>query len=201
MRKSTKQMISGLVLFVTGAIIIPTIFCISVALYLLNNKPLVKFIIPGQTVVTIEEQGRYYLWNDYQTIFNGRTYSSSEELPDELEILLLENKTGNKVEFTPNQSITPSTGDSHKNSIGYFEIDTPATYILTISGESSARVVSFEKSLSGHLNALSSPAIFTARILAHLVAFIFTIAGIINLVKARKNIRNRTPDCPDQIRS
>ena len=199
MRKSTKQMILGLVLFVTGAIIIPTIFCISVALYLLNNEPLAKFVIPGQTVVTIEEQGRYYLWNDYQTILNGRTYSSSEELPDELEISLLENKTGNKVEFTPNQSMTSSAGDSHKNSIGYFEIDTPAIYILTISGEFSSRVVSFEKSLFDLCNKLNTPVIFSVTILAHLVAFIFTIAGIINFVKARKNIRNRMPDGPDQI--
>ena len=155
--------------------------------YLLNEKPLAKFTIPGQAIVTIEKHGRYYLWNDYQTVFEGRSYSSSEELPGRLEISLLEKEAGDPIEFVSSQSITSSSGDSHKNSVGYFEVDEPGCYILSVFGETEPRVCSFGKSFFNTKSVLICMIVGLLEILMGIAGFGLVLVGIINLIKARKS--------------
>ena len=187
MKKHTKQIVAGVTLFVLGGMIIPTIFVVILFVCLLNEKPLAKFTIPGQAIVTIEKQGRYYLWNDYQTVFEGRSYSSSEELPGVLEITLLENKDGEPVEFVSSQSITSSSGDSHKKSVGYFEVDEPGGYILSVFGETEPRVCSFGKTFFNTKSVLICLIVGLLEILMGITGFVLVLVGIINLIKARKS--------------
>ncbi|MFZ9032949.1 MAG: hypothetical protein ACO21J_03245 [Anaerohalosphaeraceae bacterium] len=186
MKKHTKQIISGIALFILGAMIIPIVFVVLLFTSLLNDKPLAKFTIPGQAMVTIEKHGRYYLWNDYHTVFESRSYSSSEELPDGLEISLLENEDGDSVEFISNQSITSSSGDSDKNSVGYFEVDEPGDYILSVFGEIEPRVCSFGKSFFNIKSVLICLVVGLLEMLMGITGFVLVLIGIINLIKARK---------------
>lgn len=186
MKKHTKQIFSGVILFVVGAIIVPALFFGSLVFYLLTEKSIAKFIIPAKTEVAIEKEGRYYVWNEYQTIFEGKTYSSSEELPGGLEISLVDTKNGNAFEFVSDQSITSSTGNSQKNAIGYFEIERPGEYTLSVSGETSPRVFSFGKSFLNANSIIIALIVFPIEMLIGIGGFVLIIIGIINLVKDYK---------------
>ena len=88
MKKHTKQIISGVALLILGGIIIPVILFVPIIWGLINEKPLATFIVPTEIEVSIEKEGKYYLWNNYRAIFEGRTYSSPETLPlTELELI------------------------------------------------------------------------------------------------------------------
>ena len=186
MKKYTKQIVSGVVLFILGGMIIPVVFVVLLFTSLLNDKPLAKFTIPGQAIVTIEKHGRYYLWNDYQTVFEGRSYSSSEELPGRLEISLLEKEAGDPIEFVSSQSITSSSGDSHKNSVGYFEVDEPGSYILSVFGETEPRVCSFSKSFFNAKSVLICMIAGLLEMVMGIGGFVLIVIGVISIVKDYK---------------
>jgi len=37
--------------------------------------------VPGTQEVIIEKPGRYYLWNDFRTVYAGKSYDQSEHIP------------------------------------------------------------------------------------------------------------------------
>ena len=184
MKKHTKQIISGIVLFILGGIIIPSIFFGIILLFLLKEKPVATFIIPAEIEVTIQKEGRYYLWNDYQTVFEGRIYSMSEELPNGLEISLHKKTNNNLIEFVGDHSITSSTANSKKIAIGYFEIEQPAEYILSVSGETPPRVFSLGASFFNANLFIIAIIVFPLEMLMGIGGFILILIGIINLIKA-----------------
>ena len=61
MKRHTKQIVSGIALFVLGGIIIPAFFWGPIVFCLLTEKPLAKFIIPAMVEVADEKEGQYYL--------------------------------------------------------------------------------------------------------------------------------------------
>ena len=183
MKKHTKQIISGITLFILGGIIIPTVFSAIVILYAISSKPLAKFTIPGQATVNIEKQGKYYLWNDYQTVFDGKTYFNSEDMPHGLDISLLEKQEGDSVEFIFEQSISSSRGESHKNSIGYFEITKPGTYILSVLGESEPRVCSLGTSIYNLRNVFVFLGTSCLAGVMGITGFVLVLVGFIGFVK------------------
>jgi hypothetical protein len=197
MKKHTKQIVSGVILFIFGAMVIPTVFCVIAFMYSWANQPLARFVIPGSTFVTVEKESRYYLWNDYRTIYEGKTYSCSEDFPSGLEISLcatellhespLEMTMGDPVEFVSDQSITSSVGDSHQNSVGYFEVHEPGSYLLSVSGETGSRVCSFGTSIFNLRNVLIFLATFAVTMVTGLAGFLLVIIGILNLAKSRKS--------------
>ena len=140
MKKGVKTIIIGATLFITGAFLIP----VAVILLLITrgDRP-EQFIIPGEMTVEIEEAGRYYLWNDYQTIYKGKSYNRSELIPDSLEMTITNIDTGELKEIVGDTSTSSSSGSSSKNSIGYFEIGEPGQYKVRVIGESNERVFSF----------------------------------------------------------
>ena len=188
MKKHTRQITSGVILFILGGIIIPTAFGITIVVHVLKEKPLAQFVVPGQATVTIEKPGRYYLWNDYQTTFEGTTYSTSTDFPGGLDISLLENQTGKKRSFKTNVSISSSTPDSAKNSIGYFEVDQPATYILSVFGNTQPRVCSFGTSIFNLKNVLAFLICSVFSIVIAIIGVVRVIVGLANLTKTKKQI-------------
>lgn len=186
MKNHTKQIISGILLFILGGIIVPALFFGTIFLFLLTEKPVARFIIPAEIEVIIEKEGRYYLWNDYQTVFENRTYSMSKELPNGLEISLREKTNDNVVEFTEDQSIISSTANSRKIAIGYYEIKQPAKYILSVSGKTEPRVFSLGTSFFNANLFIIALIVFPLEMLMGIGGFVLIVIGIINLVKAGK---------------
>lgn len=131
MKKGLKTLISGILLILIGTLVIPLAFILP---FFSDNSVDERFLVPGEAEVTIEEPGRYYLWNEYQTFFEGKSYQRSTEIPDGLEITIT-GPHGRLLEFTGNTSFTSSFGDDSKKSIGYVEVDQPGTLHVSVSGE------------------------------------------------------------------
>lgn len=200
MKKYAKQIISGAVLFILGGIIVPVISFVFLFSGLLKQKPLAKFVTPAEVELTIENKGKYYLWNEYQTTFEGRTYSTSENLPDGIKISLTDLANGNDIELITDFSISSSSTSSKNNSIGYFKIEKPGKYILNVAGDSSPRVLSFGTSLFGLNFFLTIITVFLLEMSMGIGGFVLIVIGIINLAKAGKT-KNSIPPAASAVNS
>jgi hypothetical protein len=143
MKKGLKTLIAGILLLVVGPFILPIVFMIPVLLEVIQGDPNEKqFIIPGAAEIEVTEAGRYYLWNDYKTIHQGRAYSRSKTIPDGLEIKVADQE-GKSLLLTSDTLVTSARGSSAKNSIGYVEVTGPTKLAITVSGSPDQRVFSF----------------------------------------------------------
>lgn len=106
MKKGLKTLIAGILLFLIGSFVVPLAIIMPVILGDSNEH---QFIIPGSTAVEIVEPGRYYLWNDFQTVHDGKSYNRSESIPDGLEINV-KNEIGSSLLFSSDTSISSRTG-------------------------------------------------------------------------------------------
>ncbi len=146
MKKGLKTLIAGILLFFVGPIIVPIVFILPILLDAMQgNFKERQFIIPGELEIEIAEPGRYYLWNDYKTVFEGKSYNRSESIPDGLEIKVAD-QDGRNLALIGHSSISSSTGHASKNSIGYVEVSSPCKLTVTVSGSSDDRVFSFSQS-------------------------------------------------------
>ncbi|WDE96839.1 hypothetical protein PQO03_02545 [Lentisphaera profundi] len=143
MRTEIKKIIIGSTLFILGAIIVPMAIVLPLMLRESNND---QFRAPGTTQVNIDKPGRYYLWNDHITVFEGKSYNRSEHIPDNMEFVFQNKGTNEKLEFISDTSISSSSGSSSKNSIGYIEVQNPGDIDINISGDIKERVFSFSQS-------------------------------------------------------
>jgi hypothetical protein len=142
MKRGLGTIITGVVLFVAGAFVVPAAIVIPL---ILNQTKAKQFLVPGSVEISAETPGRYYLWNDFRTVFNGRTYQSPEELPGGLEITITDGG-GSRLTFVSDGSTSSSNGSSSKRSIGYVEVTTPGNLTVAVSGNTDQRVFSFARS-------------------------------------------------------
>jgi hypothetical protein len=68
-----------------------------------------QFLIPGSTQVAIAEPGRYYLWNDFQTFYDGKSFNRSQRIPDGLKIMV-KDEEGNSLLFNSDKKGERSAG-------------------------------------------------------------------------------------------
>ena len=142
MKPGLKTLIAGISLFILGGFLIP--FLLILPLFL-NESSNQQFLTPGAKEVTVEEPGSYYLWNDFQTVYEGESFSRSERIPDGLKIAITDD-AGNTLTFHSDTSMSSSNGSSSKNSIGYVEVDDACQLLVTVSGDTKERVFSFSQS-------------------------------------------------------
>lgn len=136
-----------------------------------------QFTVPGSKEVTVAEDGRYYLWNNYQTIFEGKSFNSPEALPDGLSFRLISIADNLAYELVPDQSTTTSSAKSKKRSIGYYNLK-KGKYRVTVTGEvTELRVFSFSKDMLGSV-LMFIGSIFSTIVLA-IISLVTCIVGII----------------------
>ena len=136
MKPGLKTLIIGITLFLLGGFVIPVLLILPIFLTKSSEQ---QFLIPGAKELTIEEPSRYYLWNDFQTVFEGKSYSRSERLSDGIEITVTDG-TGKILAFQSDTSIYSSSGSSSKNSIGYVDVSEPGELFITVKSASEKRV-------------------------------------------------------------
>ncbi|WP_339136426.1 MAG: hypothetical protein WGN25_00905 [Candidatus Electrothrix sp. GW3-4] len=142
MQPGSKTILLGLILFILGGIAFPAAILLPL---LLGDSIDKQFSVPGTLQVTIEEPGRYYLWNEYQTIFKGRTYNRPEDLPDGMEISITDTATGRPFAFITSSSMSMHGGNEEKRSIGYIKVSKPTEIRVEISGDNEGRIFSFAR--------------------------------------------------------
>jgi hypothetical protein len=107
-----------------------------------------QFKAPGSREFAISRPGKYVLWHETETVFDGQTYSSSGNLPPGLRVELLDLDTQTNIPLTPDQSTTMSSGATSRRSFGDFDNLTPGRYRITVSGQFPDQIFYFRESLT-----------------------------------------------------
>jgi len=142
MRKGSKTLIVGIAVFLTGALVVPLAFVWPILQEDYSGR---QFLIPGSVEVEVAEPGRYYLWNDFQTVYEGKSYNRSKRIPDGLEITVATGD-GETLPFESDASITASIGGSSRSSIGYVDVNAADRLTVAVEGGSDRQVFSFSRS-------------------------------------------------------
>ncbi|EDM24872.1 hypothetical protein LNTAR_13407 [Lentisphaera araneosa HTCC2155] len=190
MKKEHKIITLGGILFALGAFIIPLAIIIPLFLQDSNDN---QFKVPGSFQVQANEIGTYYLWNDHQTIFQGKSYNRSQDIPDGMKFLLKDAQSGESFTFVSDTSMSSTRGNHARNTIGYIDIVKPGKVDIEVSGgEDEERIFSFSQSNFKTLFGI----IFGGMALSLLVGvtgFVFIIWGIVLIVQSKNQDSENAP--------
>jgi hypothetical protein len=179
MKPGVGSIIAGSVLLVLGVLVVPLIVILPL---ILSDRIEVQFKVPGTAEATIVEPGRYYLWNDFETVFEGNTYKRSKKIPDGYEIRIKDAK-GELLEFVANASMTSSGAKGSKKSIGYVEVTEAGPLAIEVSGGDEERIFSFGPSLILKILGLVFGGVGAAMLFGA-AGFVVIILGIVKLAKS-----------------
>ena len=150
-----------------------------------KNILAVKFVVPGEKDLEIRKPGKYVLWNETQTIFQGQTYSSSTSIPAGVQIQLTELKTMSSVPMNTDMSATMTSGQEARVSVGYFELIEPGQYRVKVEGQFPPRVFYFRESMLRQLGP-----IFRAFLLTMTGLVVAVLIAVIIFLKRQAAPRN-----------
>lgn len=174
-------MITGAVCFIVGAFVIPLA---TVLPLILEGSKEVQFKVPGTMEIPVDVPGRYYLWNDFQTVYKGTSYDRSTGIPDGMEIRI-RNGNGELLEFSSDTSMSSTNGASASNSIGYVNIEGPGKVKIEVTGGNEERVFSFARSrLLMMIGRIAGGFLFS--MLFGLGGLGMVVWGIVKLVRSNK---------------
>lgn len=160
---------------------------VSLIWFFKNKQPSTQFLGPGTNEVVVVKPGNYYLWSDYETLFQGRSYQFPESIPGGLEFKLMDAGTKQTIEMTSDISTKVSSGRNKSTSIGRFQLDHPGKYMISVTGDSPERVFSFSgDTLSVFFKAFARGAIILAvcSALGILICAIGVIRQVTNRLQA-----------------
>lgn len=182
MKPGIKTIIAGGVTFLLGAIVVPLLFVLPL---FFEHHDDAQFKVPGSTEVVLKEPGRYYLWNDFRTIYNGKSYDRSETIPDGLDIHIRD-ADGHQLEFVSDASTSMSSSSSSaKKSIGYVEVEHPGKVTIQVSGGNEERIFSFSQSGLLKMFGLILGAVGLSLITA-LAGLALIVWGIVKLTRSKR---------------
>ncbi len=179
MKPGLKQIIAGVILLGIGAICVPLMIVLTLVR---DSMDLVEFEVPGSAMAFIETPGRYYLWHDYRTVYESRTYNSPVELPDGLTIEITGNG-GALLDFVSAPNTSFSSNGRARQSIGYVELTEAGQVTLNVSGEADPRIFSFSPFSLGRFAGLIVKGVLIAGAAA-LASLGLIIWGIVKLANA-----------------
>jgi hypothetical protein len=180
MKSGIGTLITGVVLLL-GAFVIPLLLVLHLVL---GGSNAVQFKIPGAIEAAVKEPGRYYLWNDFQTMYAGKNYNRPEGIPDGIEIAI-HDSNGELLTFVGDASISSSAGGTSKKSIGYVEVQSPGKVRIEVAGGNEERVFSFSQfGLMKMFRFILGG--FGLSVLVGVAGLGVTIWGIVKLVRANK---------------
>jgi len=141
MKRGVKTLVAGCLLAIVGCAVIPIGLALS---FLVYNDHADQFVVPGTTQIQADQPGRYYLWNDYQTVYQGTSYNESETIPGGMNISVTDDQ-GKQLAFISDTTISTTRGSSASNSIGYVEVKQPGKLDVSVSGNLNRRVFSMSQ--------------------------------------------------------
>jgi hypothetical protein len=178
MKPGLGALIAGVLLFVV-AFIVPVCF---VLLVVFGKSDEVQFEVPGKLEFDAREAGKYYLWNDYRTVYKGKSYDRSRNIPDGIDITVSD--ASGQLQFVNDSSTSVTSGSTAAVSIGYVQVEKPEKLTIEVSGAKDDRIFSFAesrlKTIIGYVIAGLVAAMFVG-----LVGLALIITGIIKLVRSK----------------
>ena len=181
MKKGVKTIIAGVLLGVAGVAIIPATIVAPILKGVAQDHP---FLAPGGREVSIAKPGQYYLWNEYDTMFEGKSYQHDVALPTGLEVTVRD-ESGEVLAFTAYDKISMSIGNGSKKSVGYVEVTEPSTLQVDVTGDFEPRVFSFAHSPVKEMAMRFLRAAVIAA-LSGLLAIGLVIWGIVKVTRANR---------------
>ena len=99
----------------------------------------VQFLAPGRQALTLKP-GKHVVWNDHVTVFEGRTYHSSKELPGGVQVAV----TGSDgaVPLRGASGATYKGWNTERIAVMQFDITRPGRYEIAVQGDFPPRVFS-----------------------------------------------------------
>ena len=127
---------AGIALIIAGI----AIFVFTLA-RLMNGAALdLQTKVPGTVSAQIDTPGRYYVWDNHWTMFDGQRVQYAADCPVEAQIVI-HDTNGNPLEFVPDTSQNWSIGNNEKSSIGYIDIPAVTSIRLYIANVGRERIV------------------------------------------------------------
>jgi hypothetical protein len=146
-----------------------------------------QFLAPGQELVTIDDDGKYYIYHDFETTFAGRKYRSAAELPEDWQVEIVDPETGAPVSvWVSGVDITEHIGQNSRVAVGAAELKS-GTYRVVVSGEGDTRVMSIAKGYGGMIRGgllLLASAIVIVPV-TFILGFFFIVWGAYACIKRR----------------
>ncbi len=96
--------------------------------------------VPGTVSAEVDAPGRYYVWDNHWTMFDGQRIQYSDEWPDDAKVVIRD-ANGAELEFVPDASQNWSIGNNEKTSIGYFNAPAATTIRLDVDITDGERIV------------------------------------------------------------
>lgn len=143
MKPGVKTIVVGGAIFLLGAFVVPV--ALLLPLILEGSRQDAQFKVPGTIEFVVEKPGRYYLWNDFKTVFDGKSYARPKDLPDGMEIRI-QDADGRPIQFVSDGLVSMSSGGNAKRSVGYVTLVSPGKLTINVSGEAEERIFSFAPS-------------------------------------------------------
>jgi len=134
----------SIVLFLVGGIGGPIWFVINFISLFSSGE---QFLVPTIRTFMFEKPGKYVIWHDAKVFFQGKNYSFPSELPGDVTIKVVKNKTLNELTLKPSTCTEESSGNHKRYSICSFPVDTPGEYTLEVSGLKRPHVFTLRKSM------------------------------------------------------
>ena len=166
-------------MILAGVILIPA----AIVIPLLSAPKPVPFIVPGSHPFNLTSPGEYVLWHNYDTIFEGKTFSSNA-LPGGLQMQLSNITARTVVPLVPDQSTTVSSGSDARRSVATFTVTNPGQYLLSVQGAAPEMVFSFGKAMFGNMAA----GVIAAIVLAPTLLISGLVIGVWALITRQRRI-------------
>jgi hypothetical protein len=179
MRAGVKQIIAGVVVFGIGAICVPFVIVLTLVR---DSVDLLEFEVPGAAIAFVDTPGRYYLWHDYKTVYDGRTYHNPIELPDGLMIEITK-QGGIPLDFVSDPHASFSAMGRARQSIGYVELSKTGQVKIDVTGGAESRIFSFSPFSFGRFVGLIVKG-FVFSVIAAISSLGLIIWGIVKLANA-----------------
>lgn len=96
--------------------------------------------VPGTFSVEIDEPGRFYVWDNHWTVFDGERIQYEADCPDDAKISVRD-ASSSAMPFVQDRSKSWSIGNSGKTSIGYIDVSNATTLELAFDDVGRERIV------------------------------------------------------------
>jgi uncharacterized membrane protein len=108
-----------------------------------------QFLTPGRQALTLNP-GEHVVWNDHLTVFEGRSYRSSKDLPDGVQITVTDGG-GAGVVLRRASGATYKGSNTERVAVMEFDIARPGRYEIAVRGDFQPRVFSVGPDHTGAL--------------------------------------------------
>ena len=126
----------------TGIIIVGIVIFGFTLVRLMNGAPLEPVTkVPGTVKVKVLTPGRYYVWDNHWTTFEGKKTKYDDDWPGDATVMVRDS-TGKALDFVPDSSQSWTIGNSGKTSAGYIDVPNESTLQVDIDHVRHERIVS-----------------------------------------------------------